>query len=255
MAELDEVYQHNISNVSKNPRFYNGSNARVSGFYTCPIGTVNVRDKNGNRFRVNLDDSKYLSGEYESLHKNQVVVIDKDGLKFCVSIDDERYLSGELVGHTVGKVPMMDAYGNKYYVSKDDERIKTGELFHHMKGKIFANDTRGNYLGLVSKDDERWITGEIEYVKKKGYTIERKRDTWDYKDKDGNIVYAERDDYRVLNGELVGRMKGVPNSCKGTIPAKDLNGNSLGRILKEDGRWKTGEIIQSNVGVKHKKKK
>lgn len=50
--------------------------------------------------------------------KNSVVVKDKDGNKFRVSIDDERYINGELVPHNLGNKLTTYAFSDKKLVNR-----------------------------------------------------------------------------------------------------------------------------------------
>jgi hypothetical protein len=58
-------------------------------------GTIVVKDKFGKRFRVSLDDERYLSGELEQITKGMVVVFDKYNNILCINKDDPKYISGE----------------------------------------------------------------------------------------------------------------------------------------------------------------
>ena len=56
-----------------------------------------------NKFKIKLDDPRYLSGEYNGCTKGRTPVKDKNNKYYCVSIDDPRYLSGELKSIWFGK--------------------------------------------------------------------------------------------------------------------------------------------------------
>ena len=58
---------------------------------------VTIKDKYGNKFKVDKNDPKYLSGELLSVGKGLVMVKNKNGEIFNTDINDPRYLSGELV--------------------------------------------------------------------------------------------------------------------------------------------------------------
>lgn len=58
-------------------------------------GTIVVKDKFGKRFRVSLDDERYLSGELKQITKGMVVVFDKHNNILCINKSDPKYISGE----------------------------------------------------------------------------------------------------------------------------------------------------------------
>lgn len=67
--------------------------------------------------------------EYKKFgHPDTIVVKDKTGDKFRVNVNDKRYLSGELVGHTTGYTSVKDKNGNILSVKTNDTRILSGEL-------------------------------------------------------------------------------------------------------------------------------
>jgi hypothetical protein len=116
-------------------------------------------DRKGNRVCKEKDES-FNKELYIGFHKNKVVVMDNEGNKFQVNKDDKRYLSGELTGHTKGKVSAKDKEDNIYYISVDDKRYLSGELVninkdtmpipHNVKTiKIFDNE---NNLVYVSRE-------------------------------------------------------------------------------------------------------
>jgi len=93
-------------------------------------------------------------------NKGTTPVIDKAGNKFRVAVDDPRFISGELVAHTKGKVTVVDKAGNKFRVAVDDIRIKTGELVNATAGTTTVKDKNGNVM-QVSVDDPRLASGEL----------------------------------------------------------------------------------------------
>ena len=189
-----EIRLHEIFDVGRNPKFYNkakqSSTGRdttgmisvfdekgviifipsdhpkyLSGYYKAlRTNTASVQDKDGNRFSVQKDDPRVLSGELFGFRKGNECSIfkDKDGNRFSVQKDDPRVLSGELVGITKGKTLVKDKYGNRFYVYTTDPRYLSGELVHHTKGTAIAIELASKRkLGRVDINDPRWITGEI----------------------------------------------------------------------------------------------
>lgn len=128
-------------------------------FPSVNVNKVNVIDGDGNIIKITRE--KFILGEYVAQHANSVVVSDGDK-KFRISIDDPRYLSGDLYGHTKGKTFAKDDVGNGYYVSSSDIRLKTGELKGNNAGTITINN------GLINKRispldtiPEGWCKGSI----------------------------------------------------------------------------------------------
>ena len=97
-------------------------------------GTIPVRDKDGNRFRVSKDDPRWISGELVHNTKNTILVKNDEGICFRVSKDDSRWLSGELISPAKGTILVINKQGEKFRVIIDDPRIKSGELNHIRKG-------------------------------------------------------------------------------------------------------------------------
>lgn len=94
-------------------------------------------------------------------HKGTATVVDKDGKKFRVDINDPRLLSGELVGHTFGYMAAYDKNGNFFYAKKDDPRVISGELVSNNKGKYYI--TNGKDRKLISPNDpipKGWYKGD-----------------------------------------------------------------------------------------------
>lgn len=97
--------------------------------------TFSGLDLEGNKVVVSKNElfNKEL---YNGYHKDKVVVVDKEGNKFQVNKNDRRYISGELQGHAKGMVTTKDKNGNKYYISINDERYLSGELMNINKGSM-----------------------------------------------------------------------------------------------------------------------
>lgn len=89
----------------KNP-FNKNFHIPGKNFFTLGrTGFVPVKDQFGNKFQVEIDDDRYLSGELVHVSKGKVMVKDKNGNYLSVLINDQRYLSGELVSINAGKSP------------------------------------------------------------------------------------------------------------------------------------------------------
>lgn len=131
------------------------------------INSVSVRDKDGNSFRCQKNDPKWLSGEYVQCSKNTVTVRDKDGNKFRCSYDNEKYISGEYKSITKDLIFCRDTLLNRYtykekneidnirYITKDSSLFK-GPTAEH----ICVKDKNNKYF-FVNKNDKRYLSGQL----------------------------------------------------------------------------------------------
>ena len=124
----------NISNVL-NRNYHIPS----KGFHTD--GTLTVKDKNNNFYKVLLNDERYLSGELVHCHKGMINVKDKYGNRSKIFINDERFLSGELIHLVKGMINVKDENNNLYFISKNDERFLSGEFIPIWKNKNHTEET------------------------------------------------------------------------------------------------------------------
>lgn len=101
------------------------------------------------------------------LNSTTIIVKNKDGDKFRVEKTDPRYLSGELAPHNRGMINAYDINGNKFYISIDDPRYLSGELIsqskYYMHDKIIVKDSNGNNF-CVDKNDPRYLSGELKPI-------------------------------------------------------------------------------------------
>lgn len=162
----------------KDPNCYN---MQIGGEVWNPINTIIITDKNGNYFRVNKNDPRYLSGELVSNIKGTLIIKDKDGNKFVVKCDDPRYLSGELVHHSKGTLLVKDINAKNFRVDINDPRYLSGELVPIWTGRKHKEETKrkiGEANSITQKGEKNsqygtmWITNGIENKKiKKDETI------------------------------------------------------------------------------------
>jgi uncharacterized cupin superfamily protein len=138
-------------------------------------GTVLVRDELGTIIRVDVDDSRYISGKLPHVCKDLITVKDDNGNTMSVSKYDERYLSGELVYIHTGTVVVKDMNGDITRVSKNDSRYLSGELTGRAKDNVNVKDKNGNMFS-VSKNDERYLSEELVGVNKgKSWSLSKQR--------------------------------------------------------------------------------
>jgi hypothetical protein len=148
-AILLECRIHRRFAVSRNPLFYNKSIQTSKNF--CVFGMIVVKDENGNRSLVSINNPFYLSGELVGINKGnthtentkeklrkfrtgKVNVKDKNGNKMTISVDDPRYKSKELVPIDKDKVTVKDKNGKFKKVSNTDCKYLSGELVGINKG-------------------------------------------------------------------------------------------------------------------------
>jgi len=170
-AIAEEIFLHNLYNISQNKRFYNKAKQSSTGFDMSGIehseetkqkmsesrkGTFTAKDAKTGKIvgRVNGDDTRVLSGELVAVNKGTFTAKDaKTGKNTVqVSINDTRVLSGELVGV------------NKNKPKSEEHKQKISEA---LKGKFAAkNANTGENVGLVSIDDPRVLSGELLHASK-----------------------------------------------------------------------------------------
>lgn len=253
-----ETYEYETKFLKKvkaksNPKFLNGH----ENDWLMPDNTnrVSVKDCNGNNFKVDVLNPRYLSGELVHNTKGKVVVKDRCGNSMQVDVLDPRYLSGELVhiskemvtvidaingcrsrvsieqfkesdnlvGICNGKIPVVDQHGHKFSVEKTDSRFRTGEIRHVTKGMVTVKSATGETLS-VPVDDPRYMSGELIHNTKRKISV---------KDAYGNTMQVDKNDPRYISGELVGVTKGIKRPSK---KVKCPHCNKLGGISQMK-RW------------------
>jgi hypothetical protein len=128
-------------------------------------GQTTVKDKEGNKLRVSINDPRYLSGELVGMHKGTVSVKDKEGNKLRVSMNDPRYLSGELNGTTFGVPPRNKGtvcYTNgtkNIYIGKQDDvpdGFYAGSIRKGRKMRVNIQCPHCNKMGANPSNMKRW---------------------------------------------------------------------------------------------------
>ena len=202
-ALLFEIKLHNKFNVARNPNFYNSAQQTTTKFSTQKLFAA-ISDT-GEIIMVSKEDELFKSGKVKALSKGKcsgtVVVKDKDNNKFRVSVDDPRYISGELV-HICTGVKHSDL-SNKLKSEKLKNRVVSEETrkkqSEKLKNRVVSEETRKKQSEIRKKR----ITKEETRIKisnaLKGTTL--------MKDKQGNIFRGRIDDPRFISGEWVGATK------------------------------------------------
>ena len=115
--------------------------------------------------QISIEDFYSFPEKYKMINKDKISVIDKNGKKFKVDINDTRWVSGELKGHTTGKAVFIDMFGKTLMCKTNDPRILTGEIQPLYKGRCCVVDKTGRRF-MINKDDPRYISGEFQWIMK-----------------------------------------------------------------------------------------
>ena len=86
------------------------------GFST--LGTVTVKDSNGNFYQISNKDPEWLSGNLKTATCGTIVVKDRLGNFYRVEKDDPRYLSGELKDQHNEMVQVIDEFKKIRWISR-----------------------------------------------------------------------------------------------------------------------------------------
>jgi hypothetical protein len=228
---LYESFLHNYHNVKVNKKFLNKSNATPNSFSTS--GLVVVYDKNDNIFTVDVDDEKYISGEYKILlgktNIGKINVIDNNGCILKIPLNDERITSGVVTLHSriinKDKTTVFHIPSNKYIrINKCDIDRKIHD-FRHIKTKGMIVATDGKFQYYIQNTDERFLNGELWSINKGTFTA---------KTKNGEFIKISVDDERFRTGELTGYNKNK-------VLVKDKDGVAF-MISKDDERYVNNEV-------------
>jgi hypothetical protein len=214
----------------KDENTYNLSLGGPGGYpVDCNINKVAVKDKNGSMFQVNINDSRYLSGELSGVTAGKTIVKDKDGNILYVDKDDSRILSNEVSGFFKGMVTTKDKNGNIFHISMNDERYISGELVSVLKNRVICFDTNKQSY-IVDKTDPRYLSGELKHYFQDAVSV---------KDKDGKKYRLKKDDPRLLSKDFVG-------ITKGKVLVKE--NEKIFYVSKTDPRYLSGELKYFRTG-------
>ena len=193
-------------------------------------GKLIVKDKEGNIFRINVDDPRYISGELVHNTKGTTIVT-INGINKRIS--NEEYKLGNYESPTKGHVQCIDEYGNNIMVTTEEFRNNKNLKSIH-KGKITIKDQNGNYKS-VDVTDEKYLNGEYEYMFKGTKNF--------INVKTGEVKRLKLNDPILETGEWIGQ-----NVGKQIV--KDKYGNTY-KLDKNDPRILSGELVPNRLGNKH----
>lgn len=144
------------------PECYNVSHG---GETVKTIGTISIIDTNGNKFRCDKNDPKYLSGEYLPVTIGKVAVYNKETGK-TEQISKEEYYSNKEKYETVFKPKYITVSysntldGSVFKIPYDEYKNNKEKYKYQSKDKIVTKDSKGN-LFRVSITDQRYISGQL----------------------------------------------------------------------------------------------
>lgn len=204
-----EIELHNRFNVSFNSKFFNKVKQSSKKFDSTGLIFIN-----GNP--ISTENYKNCDLKYHSCGK--VSVKDNNGNFYYVDVNDRRYVNKELVHVSKGLVPVLIDGVFKMIKTEDydKEKYKSSN-----KNKIAVVDQDGNKFLLDKKDEimyNKFIEGELSSVHK-GKILA--------KDKNGNILYVNKDDFKNLGLSGINKNKingsNNPNAKKIFIYNNDNN--------------------------------
>lgn len=258
-------------NLTNSPECYNLING--GGKLRGGVGTISVKDKDGNMFKVKKDDPRWLSGELVGITKNNkastttVEKIRSYNIGLIKSAETKSKMSEKAKGMIACKDPIT---GEKFKVGKDDPRWISGELVGVNKGitgLISVKDKDGNTF-KVHKDDPRWLSGDLVGVTKglKASDVTKEkmsRSASEYvsvRDPEtGSPIRIKKDDPRYLSGEYKCVLNGVvlseesknklSNSKKGKVAVRSTITGECLLVDKDDPRRLSGELVGVNTGM------
>lgn len=179
---------------------------------------VVVKDKEGNIFTVNINDSRYISKELIPLRKNKIKVKDKLDNIFYTEKNDPKFLSGELIHHSIVLKKVKDKENNIFYIDRYNSDFLSGKLIKTKKGMVVAKDINNIYYH-ISINDPRYLSGELVHITT-GFFVA--------KDKNNKKYYIAKDDPRYLSGELTHFHKGTKRSDLTKLKMKENAPNKNG---------------------------
>lgn len=138
-------------------------NVSCGGDVVNTIGTVPVKDCNGNTFRCSKFNNEYINGELIPLNRDNVLVFVKETNTWRMVHIDEYHLNKEkyIAGIHSVRVKYKNDLDEKYFLITEDEYRKNRDLYTHNKNGFILSKNKKNENFFVHKDDERFTNGEL----------------------------------------------------------------------------------------------
>lgn len=115
------------------------------------VGKCIMQDKDGNFYKVEINDERIKSGELFSGMKNCTIVRDSSGNTLKVNLNDEKYLNGEYTHVNKGKLRTIEA---RSHISSKISKLK------------WYNDGIKN-IRIDYIPDETWKPGRLKFKQKR----------------------------------------------------------------------------------------
>ena len=236
-------------NILSDPLCLNVAKGGITGFEDgFTVGLITVRDSDGNCFDVKKTDSRYLSGELQSINKHSVPVRDKFGKTFRVPVDDPRYISGELVivskgnkGGT-GRTYVMKGEECKFILKEELQQYLDDGWVQKSRCKGRVSPTKGNIWihrdGIMKCINKMELNNYIDNGWQRGRLVNTLKNRIGIM-KGGVSKYINSEDLDKYLNE--GWQKGMQSRNKGKITVYDETGKVF-HINKDDPRWINKEV-------------
>ncbi len=143
-------YESKIISEDINHELNRNYNIPNRGYHT--EGTINLRDENGNKFQVSINDPRIKTEELFHHAKGTISVCDSEGNCIKTTQNDPLYIDGHLSGYLKNKVIVKDKNNLRQVVRCNDPRYLSGELIPAMQNRKFFKDKHGK-LFLLEIDD------------------------------------------------------------------------------------------------------
>jgi len=188
------------------------------------VGKAVVKNDSGELFRVDVNDERYLSGEFVGHTKGMRVVFDNFGNKIMSD-------NPELISIHKDMIPVKSECGSIIRVHRSSDEWKSGKLVAQHSGSIMVKDDAGNKF-RVDASDPRYISGKLVGMTKGTITV---------KDKHGYVFRVDKNDPRYLSGELVGATSGKISINDGT------HNRMIGACDEIPKGWKRGLLKKNSI--------
>ena len=156
---------------------YNCYNISCGGEHFNTIGSVSVKDENGNCFRCSIYDEDYINGKLKGVKAGLVTVKDKNTSKY-VNITQEEYYKNK-DNYIVGECSVWvknNKSDDSYFLIPLNEYRNNKDLYIHKYSDFVLVKDKDNNNFYVRKDDPRYISGELKlFWKDRHHTDETKR--------------------------------------------------------------------------------
>ena len=195
---------------------------------------VTVKDKNDNKYTVDIDDERYKNGELEYINKGNVIIKDNEKYK---SISKEEFKSGNydfMFKNTI----IVNVDGEHKRISLDDERYKNGEIKSIYHNTSMYKDKNGKVF-RCNINDPRVLSGELVGVTK-GKKLSEEHNKKIHEKQIGRVhinngikmkyIYKENLNEYLNNGWILGELPKIYSEEKKKEISKKISEKIKGKI-------------------------